>query len=451
MAYDWLTEPVTDDAPCGPNLEAAGDAAFVEYYYEAEARLPERYFTPGLRNERGEGTDDRLFDPKSVDLKKETASIEALLKRSRDLRLLVLLARFQILAGKVGPFADSLEGIAALLTEWIDDVHPRMDGSVADRRMALEELATGVTVLMPLQYLPLTGQPDVTYRRYLVASGKHDARAGEDDATTDSIVAALGDAGKSGVVKATQQALSRAAQALDTIRRRCMAHERHPFGPSFEDTLRVIAEIQDLIHLARADLTPWSADTQAAEEEIPDVADDGAPAKADDAPSNAPAAQAQGIARIGTQAEALAALQAVETYLAHNEPSSAAMLLVTQARLLIGKPLIEALETLLPEHAGKAVIDFGPATGFSLSMERLRALSSAAPNGVAKVEETPATAPPPIPSRSALASYLRGVETYFRTNEPTSPIPILLVRARSYLDKDFEAIVSELIPALPPE
>ena len=45
-----------------------------------------------------------------------------------------------------------------------------------------------------------------------------------------------------------------------------------------------------------------------------------------------------------------------------------------------------------------------------------------------------------------MAGYIRAVESYFRTQEPTSPVPTLLVRARHYLDKDFDAIVAELIP-----
>lgn len=64
MKLEWLTDPVDLDPPCGPDLEKQDDAAFVDYYFEAEGRLPERYFTPGLAQD---GSEDRFFDPKSID------------------------------------------------------------------------------------------------------------------------------------------------------------------------------------------------------------------------------------------------------------------------------------------------------------------------------------------------------------------------------------------------
>ena len=59
---------------------------------------------------------------------------------------------------------------------------------------------------------------------------------------------------------------------------------------------------------------------------------------------------------IKNQAEAAAALLAVETYFAAHEPSSPALILVHQARALVGKPLTHSLEILLPEAAPRAII-----------------------------------------------------------------------------------------------
>ena len=42
MKFEWLTEPTEDAAPCGPDLEAQDDEAFIAYYYEAEGRTWER-------------------------------------------------------------------------------------------------------------------------------------------------------------------------------------------------------------------------------------------------------------------------------------------------------------------------------------------------------------------------------------------------------------------------
>ena len=56
-----LLDPVSPESPCGPDLERQDDPDFLDYYFEAESRLPERYFTPGLSPD---GRDDRLFDPR---------------------------------------------------------------------------------------------------------------------------------------------------------------------------------------------------------------------------------------------------------------------------------------------------------------------------------------------------------------------------------------------------
>ena len=115
-----------------------------------------------------------------------------------------------------------------------------------------------------------------------------------------------------------------------------------------------------------------------------------------------------------------------------------------------GGPLIEALETLLPTEAPRTVVEFGPQTGFVLTIDRLKQLSAqvtAAPAAAAD-PEGPVT-PPQINTGGEAAGALRNVETYFRAAERSSPVPILLQRARSYLDKDFQALVDELIPQPP--
>jgi type VI secretion system protein ImpA len=152
---------------------------------------------------------------------------------------------------------------------------------------------------------------------------------------------------------------------------------------------------------------------------------------------------------IPSQAAARQALRAIETYFAQYEQSSAALLLVIQARLLVGKPLIEAIETLLPADAANARIDFGAETGFSMSMDRLRLLSAEMETLTAAVPQVDPGPQPIIATRAEVAAWLRDVDDYFRKREPASPIPLLLSRAKAYLDKDFGALISELMPAKP--
>ena len=116
--------------------------------------------------------------------------------------------------------------------------------------------------------------------------------------------------------------------------------------------------------------------------------------------------------------------------------------------LLVGKTLVEAIETLLPDRAGNTRIDLGADTGFVMDMARLKMLSGEAASVAGAAEEV-AGDPPVVASRADVAGHLRALEEFFRAREPASPVPVLLFRAKTYLEKDFSAVVAELIPAPP--
>ncbi|MEM8849589.1 MAG: type VI secretion system ImpA family N-terminal domain-containing protein [Pseudomonadota bacterium] len=418
---DWLTEPVTPDAPCGPDLEALDDEAFLDVYYDAEGRLPERYIRAGPQLDDQGRPLDILYDAAAVDITAERKEISALLRRSRDLRLLSLLARWEALAWRLDGLADTVQAMVALIAAHGDAVHPALPDRARDRRGAIEALAVPATILQPLAHLPLSGDRQVTWRRWLVAQGRVEPRPAELDSSGDAILQNLGEKGAAIAVEKTQTDLSRllqAAQALDAKR----------LAPLIEQ----VSGMLDLIAQARPDLT-------APEPELP-------PAPAPDTPvAPSPVAPAPIVGEPKTRADARAALSAVESYLVHAEPSSAALLLVIQARQLIGRPLVEAIETLLPDSAAKAVVDFGPATGFAMSMERLKALTADIP--APPESEDPTTQPPQVATRPDAAAQLLAVGAWFRRSEPASPIPILLDRARTWLERDFEAILKDILPS----
>ncbi len=450
MSYDWLTKPISEEEPCGPDLDATDDDAFLDYVFGAEDKFPERYFTPGLKKD-GEGTDDQLFDPRSIDIAAEKAQIDTLLARTRDVRLLVMLARFQVLAGRLTGFADVLAAIAGLLETFPLDVHPVARESTSARRSALEELTDQVTVIVALQYMPLGGVNAVTHRQFLVADGRFEARKGEEDLNRSSLLSVLADPGNSEDVERAMADLGRAAEALHRIRKACLANDP-PFTVALDKTVQSVAEMQDLIHAARSDLSTWSEADNAPSEDAPEeVAGDAAGADAVPiAAAPAPPPLPTGTFAVANHRQARATLEEVERYFAETEPSSAALLLTTQARLLIGKSLIEAMETLMPQHAARAVIAFGGDNGFSLSMEQLKSLSAAGtrPREVeAASAERGETARPKVEHRADAAKALEAVEGFFRHQEPGSPIPVLLTRARGYLDRNFESIISEILPS----
>lgn len=437
MALDNLLDPVSDSAPCGPDLEQSDDQEFLDYYFEAESRLPERYFIPGSAED---GREDRLFDPRSVDLGAERAAIAALLARSRDLRLLSLLARFQILAGKLGDFASSLEDMAALLGQWPDELHPTVNRGAADRRGAIEALNSQPSVVMALVHLPLLPGSHLTLRAHMVASGKASPRLSEAELPGSDVLAPLRADSSQRVLTATNDQLSRAADALFRMHRLAQSHPEARFTPELGAVRTAIAEMQALIAAARPELRPWAETAMPELSATPDPQQLTAPAPAS-APQPPPPAAAP---QIPDRATAAAALDAVQLWLACNEPSSPVVLLVEQARLLVGASLVEAIEVLMPDRAGAAVLNIGHGSGFSLQMDRLKTLSRSGLEGAVDGRKPP-TALPAITCRDEVAGYLAGVETYFSAREPASPIPLLLLKARDMLGKKFDAIMAELL------
>ena len=188
------------------------------------------------------------------------------------------------------------------------------------------------------------------------------------------------------------------------------------------------------------------------------------------------------------------------------EPSSPAMILIHQARLLVGRPLVEALEALLPEPSAHAMLRFESGFKFNLDITRMKLVTddmlagfAAASDGSesngydtsnsyaeeqpvvessdggeptdeaaateGSTDETPTALahPPPmtspdvrgvpaftVASRQEASVLLTAVENFFRLVEPSSPVTLLLARARAYIGKDFAAILNELLPPPPP-
>lgn len=444
MKLDWLTDPTDEMPPTGPDLEAADDDDFVARYFDAEGRLPERYFIPGLAPD---GSEDRIFDPRDIDLGREGAWISALLRRSRDVRLLSLFARLAILAGRPDAFADTLDQIATLLETWPDEVHPQVARSAAERRGAIEALNTAATVVMPLWHLPVLPGTDVTLRRHMVASGRAEPRGSEKDLAGTDVAAPLRSDANLRQTAQMQAHLTRAADALDRIARTAARHPTAAFRPDLGAVRGAVADFQAMITAARPDLPGWSEQSRAGPETPQDTPEPADPAAHPGTPA-APARPAAIPLAIPDRPTALAALDAAETWLATHEPSSAALLLVTQARLLVGVPLVQAIETLMPADAPRAVLAIGGGTGFALPMDRLKSLSAAALE-----RRTDAPAAPvkldPIADRAALAACLHGVENHFSAREPTSPVPLLLSRAREILGRRFDAVVTELLASRP--
>ena len=455
MSLQRFLEPINPDDPCGPDLFEAMDDPFESYMLEAEDRLPQQFFTPEGRFR---------VDPSSVKIKAEITKASALLERSRDLRVLAWLAQYCAAARDLATLVECVELMAGLLETYGSQVHPRLTEDEIDRCNALEMLDGGTAMRLPLEFFPIARDRRhgvLNWRRVAIADGRRNPVAEDGEPVDrDVLVAALRSAENTDQVAASHALFVRLKEAMTRIEQACLANEERAFRPNLELVQAHIEQILTLLQGVRPDL----AGEEAAEEGDSAGADgagaDGAAGS--DVGGVAVAAAEVPASSIRDARHARGALAALEAYFVRHEPSSPSFILVRQARQLQGRPLVEALELLLPSKYDEARIDFSRETGFVLTMERMRALSeleaqdaeeddSAGADGAGADGAPLSDAARPdatvVANRTEASSVMSALERYFTATEPSSPIPLLLTRARGYLNQNFASILAEMFPA----
>lgn len=440
MQFDSLLNPVSETEPCGPDLDEVGDDKYLNYMLGADNRMPTRY----LDAETG-----APFDRATIDLKAETKSIGEFLEQSRDLRLLTLEARFQALAGQLTGFSECLQAIAALLEKHWEDVHPRgYEGDFTLRQNTIGVLEDRTTVVLPLQYAPIVRDQragPISLRNHAVAMGTAAAREEERSLDINQIIETLRSEGHRAAIDAAHASISAARSAIASIQSSFDQATNYEYSPNFELLSGVLDQLLKFIESARPDLGGAIAEAEeppAAGAEGETGAQDGsAPATTGKAPARADAIT------ITDHAAAAAALLAAEQYFGRSEPSSPALILVHQARLLVGKPLVAALEALLPDHAEYASIVVDSSVGFEFNMTKMRAITEDyAATAEEAVQDTDTLPEFKAESRAQAVALMTGVAAFFRSVEPSSPIPMVLGRAERFTSQNFQSIIADLMP-----
>ena len=148
----------------------------------------------------------------------------------------------------------------------------------------------------------------------------------------------------------------------------------YDYVPSFDRLIAFLRQAAGTVPRGAAGAGGLGAAPQPSEEAAgdDDASEDGGASRLCRAPQ-----RPQGL--VTSHADAAAALLAVEEYFAAREPSTPALILVHQARTLVGKPLIHALEVLLPEAAPRAMIKIQGEINVQLNMTQLKQLTADVP------------------------------------------------------------------------
>ena len=433
--YSAVKAPLSGEFACGPDLEAEGDDDFLNYVAAAEGRLPASFFA---------------FSRESIDIKTELQALSGLLARTRDIRLLTLAAKFSILSGDLVGFANAVEAISHFLAHHWADVHPRgSDGDFTLRRVQIESLDEMPSVALPLQYAPLVRDRRhgaVCLRSQFIAIGEVQPRDGETVLDAATIREALLTSEDLDGLRSRYDAICRLEQALKDIPERYMEETGYTDSLAFERLPLLVHRIRELLEGPLGERDP-AATAPAADAAASAGAGAEAPGGAP-AGSEAPPAGAGVHIRLERLNEAVNALKAAESYFAVREPSNPCILLIRQGLQLVGKSFIEAMELLVPGRMETATVQLGGSHALAIPINQLGPF--AADNGVAGEATSPAGGGEPkvfsADRRREAVDLIAAAERYFVEYEPSSPVPLLLARARSYVDRDFYSLLNEFAP-----
>jgi len=401
--------PISDEAPCGPDLDAAGDLEFMNFLAANEGQLPDSYFN---------------FDRKTIDFPAAFARATELKKRTQDLRLILLVAKLAVLNRDFYRFAQEVAEIAWLLANRWDSVHPQADqGEYISRLAQLGTLDDPPVVVLPLQYATLLETErdgPLVYRAVMATAGEVKLREGEKLASAGVIERMLASTVETEALASLYATLSQLQASLEAIT--AVTAERVAPGQAVKfDTLSPLVE--KMLAFAQAALTRRDPSLAPVVE-----------AATSEAPTETPG----GPATFESLADVDGALASALGYFQAREPSSPALLLVVQARATLGKNLYEVIRLLAPRHVDNARVFVGPSDAFSIPV---KTLEDAPALNFSRGDSAPAE------TRAQALALIEKVASHLRSAEPSSPAPYLLDRARTLATRDFLSLLGEVFPS----
>jgi type VI secretion system protein ImpA len=315
-----LLAPVSSDAPSGPDLEY--DADFIALETAARGKAEQQF-------------GDTIIAAEDADWRNVKKQAEALLERSKDLRVAMLLTRAETRLGDMEGLAGGLALTTGLLSRYWDDVHPQLDrednNDPTMRMNVLAPLADPETLLRDIRAACLVASPQhgrVAVRDVLVAAGKLQPAAG---------APAIGEGEIAGIMQAAAgehpQSLQALLDCIDTVQTlETLLTEKNVLAHAPD--LRPLKEmLQTLKPICVAALgVPESEGVQ--NEAQPGVAAAGRPGASGE---------------IRTREDVVRVLDNVCRFIEQTEPSNPAPLLIRRAQRLMSRSFLEIIQDLAPD------------------------------------------------------------------------------------------------------
>lgn len=342
--YQPLLIPVSEDSPCGANLE--DDAAFL---------LLESRLTPKMGAEYGHFVE--AVDP--VNWAEIERDVKTLLTRSLDLRLVVILIRCRLRRIGVAALDEGLCAIIWMLNQWPEQVHPQCyDEGMFEpimRANALAELSSHEGILADLRQQPL---PKVTGLQLSVRDVERTKLTPHAEQALDETALSLAMLGWQEQQSDAIISLRNADYHLGQLHR-LLTDSLREDAPGFDDLVRLLAlfrwgDVSTARVTQATEPTETTPDSTA--DALPDISQTEPEAEplavaltAANVAGSAPGVPALPLRGIQDRSDALMRLREIQQWFLRYEPSSPVgdMLAITEQ--MVGKRFAELLQ-ILPQE-----------------------------------------------------------------------------------------------------
>lgn len=331
MDVEQLLAPISDEAPCGENLE-----------YEPEYGELER----ASQGKAAQVMGDEEIEAEPPDWDAVLSLSQELLGRSKDLRIAILLARAAL--NREGPegLAQSLEVFDRLIGDYWDSVHPQLDEDDdydpmfrLNSILALSDPEGMVADLLHLELVASRAVGKFNLRDVKVASGELSPLPDQESVADSALInAAFMDAD----LEEVQANAEHIAHSIELIRQTETAIAEQvgdAVAPSFSALVDELTEIQALY---AEKLTARGVATEA-----PETAGGGEAAAA--------VVAAAGISGdIQSREDVIRVIEKICLFYDRAEPSSPVPLLLQRAKRLVNKNYMDIMRDLAPDGVPQA-------------------------------------------------------------------------------------------------
>jgi type VI secretion system protein ImpA len=320
---ETLLAAVTDASPCGPDLEY--DPQFVALETAARGK-PEQQIG------------DTITPAEQPDWGAVRQQAEALLTRSKDLRVAVLLIRAMVRTDNLSGLRDGLKLLHGLLERYWDHVHPVPDPNDPDdlifRMNALAPLGDVDAMLLDVRSaLVVVSGPHgrVSVRDILVAAGRLPPSKGETVLSQPQITSAIAAAAQQ-----NREVIDAARACVDSVNAIYSLLSDKVGSDRATDLRPLTSMLKVVVQVCNSATGQFEEATREAGAES-----GGGAASTGDLPAV--------VGQIRTSEDAMRALDSVCRFYEHTEPGNPAPLLIRRAQRLINKSFVEIIQDLAPD------------------------------------------------------------------------------------------------------